>query len=103
MKRPVGGFTLLEVIVVLAIVGLVFGVSGLAFATLRLPPQSAWLGALQRARAQAIETGRPVRAAVPTDTGGSPSHSPLPAPLFLPDGRAIGSGADPLTGAPSAH
>ena len=101
MKRRFGGFTLLEVIVVVAIMGLVFGVSGLAFASLRVPRQSAWLEALQRARAQAIETGRPVRAAVPTDIGGS--HSPFPTPLFLPDGRAIGSGADPLTGAPSAH
>ena len=101
MKRRFGGFTLLEVIVVVAIVGLVFGVSGLAFASLRVPRQSAWLGALERARAQAIETGRPVRAAVPTDTGAS--HSPLATPLFLPDGRAIGAGADPLTGAPSAQ
>src|SRR5207245_9111639 len=66
-RRRYGGFTLLEVIVVVAIVGLVFGVSGLAFASLRLPRQSAWLGALQRARAQPIEPGRRVRPAVPTD------------------------------------
>jgi len=54
--------------------------------------------ALRRARAAAIQNGRPVGAILPTDSGRNPS--PLRAPLFLPDGRAIGLGADPLTGAP---
>jgi prepilin-type N-terminal cleavage/methylation domain-containing protein len=92
-----GGMTLVELIVVVALLGLVFGVSGLAFSSLRLPRHAAWLVALRRARAQAIETGRPVRAVLPQNSG------LLPGPLFLPDGRAIGAGADPLTGAPNAR
>ncbi|OLD39482.1 MAG: hypothetical protein AUI57_03160 [Candidatus Rokubacteria bacterium 13_1_40CM_2_68_8] len=86
------GVTLVELIVVVAIIGLVFGVTGLAFSSLRAPRESAWAAALRQARTEAIHNGRPVRA-VTTGT----QHV---APLFLPDGRAIGRGADPLTGAP---
>jgi prepilin-type N-terminal cleavage/methylation domain-containing protein len=92
------GFTLLEVLVVLVILGLIMGMSGLAFVGLRAPRQSTWAGALRRARSEAIHTGRPV------SIGGN--HAPLTTHVrFLPDGRAIGVGADPLTGAPvdSAH
>jgi hypothetical protein len=55
---------------------------------------------LWRARAQAIRTSRPVRASMSTESGSD--GVPLVAPLFLPDGRAIGPGADPLTGVPDA-
>ena len=95
---PLEGFTLVEVIVVVAILGLVFGVSGLAFSGLRLPRESARVVVLRKTRAAAILGGRPVHAVLPLDSGGN--RSQLPAPLFLPDGRAIGPGADPLTGAP---
>jgi Tfp pilus assembly protein FimT len=81
-----------ELIVVVAIIGLVFGVSGLALSSLRAPRASAGTAALRQARTEAIRTGQPVRAAM-TGT----QHL---APLFLPDGRAIGPGADLLTGAP---
>src|SRR5690348_15423094 len=93
-----GGFTLVEVIVVVAILGLIFGVSALAFTSLRVPRELPRFAELRRARAQAIHTGRAVRAVAPTGTGGD--RSLLPAPLFLPDGRALGPGVDPLTGAP---
>jgi len=86
------GYTLIEVIVVLAIVGLVVGVSGLAIASLKAPREAEWIRMLRQARADAIRTGRPVRSVG--------NHSPLLTPLFLPDGRAIGPGVDPLTGAP---
>ncbi len=92
------GFTLVEVLVVIAILGLIFGVSGLAFSSLRLPRESMRIAALRAARATAIRTGRPVRAVLPRDTAAY--RSPLPAPLFLPDGRAVGPAVDPLTGAP---
>jgi len=92
------GATLLELIVVVAIIGLVFGVSGLALSSLRIPRESMRITALRTARATAIRTGRPVRAVFPGDIPGN--RSLLPAPLFLPDGRALGPAAEPLTGTP---
>ncbi len=91
-ERSKLGFTLLEVVVVLVILGLVLGISGLALASLKAPRESERIRALRAARAEAIRTGRPVRTVT--------NHSPLPTPLFLPDGRALGPGVDPLTGAP---
>ena len=90
--RP-SGVTLVELIVVLAILGLVFGVTGLALTSLKAPRMSDSVRALAQARVEAIRTGRPVTAGA--------HHTPLIEPvLFLPDGRAIGPGADPITGAP---
>ena len=91
MRGTPRGFTLLEVMVVVAILGVIVGVSGLAFASLRVPRKSAWTRAATQARVDAIRLGRPARAPVPDS---------LAAPLFLPDGRAIGPGVDPLTGLP---
>ena len=54
------GFTLVEVIVVVALLGLIAGMSGLAFVGLRAPRQSELVHELSRARAEAIKTGRPV-------------------------------------------
>ena len=85
------GFTLLEAMVVLVILGLIVGMSGLAFVGLRAPRESDLAGELRRARSQAIQTGRPTATAF--------NHAPHATKvLFLPDGRAIGSGVDPLTG-----
>jgi len=86
-----GGFTLVEMIVVVALLGLIAGMSGLAFVGLRSPRDSERVRDLRRARAEAIQTGRPVV----TESNGAPRTV-----LFLPDGRAVGLGADPLTGAP---
>lgn len=87
------GFALVEMIVVMAVLGMTFGVSALAFTSLKGPRESAVARELHRARSEAIRTGRPVVT--------SGNHAPLtPHLLFLPDGRAIGPGADPLTGAP---
>jgi prepilin-type N-terminal cleavage/methylation domain-containing protein len=82
------GVTLVELVVVLAILGLVLGVSGLALASLRKPAQSAEIQNLARARAEAIQDGEPVA---------------RDSVLFLPDGRAIGVSVDYLTGAPHAR
>jgi prepilin-type N-terminal cleavage/methylation domain-containing protein len=76
--------TLLELVVALAILGLILGVSGLALASLRPPAASEVTRVRQQARAEAIRTGTAVRA---------------DSVLFLPDGRALGPGVDPLTGA----
>jgi prepilin-type N-terminal cleavage/methylation domain-containing protein len=82
------GVTLVELLVVLAVLGLVLGISGVALASLREPSEASELRGLERARAEAIRTGAPVLTA----------HV-----LFLPDGRAVGAGVDPLTGAPRAR
>jgi len=86
------GVTLIELIVALAMLALVVGISGLALVSLRAPSESQAMRELQVAHAQAIRTGRPVLTPghLTPDTG----HR-----LFLPDGRAVGPGVDPLTGA----
>lgn len=97
-RKGLAGFTLLELMVVLALMSVTLGVTGLAFTTLHVPPVSGRVRALARARTEAIRTGRPVRSVIRT-----PPAVPVvipPAPLFLPDGRALGPGVDPLTGAP---
>lgn len=78
---------MLELLVVLTIVGLILGVSGLALGSLKTPVEFEQLRDLKKARADAIESGAPRTA-----------HGVL----FLPDGRAIGAGVDPFTGAPVA-
>lgn len=85
--RGAWGVTLIELIVVLAILGVILGVSGLALGTLKAPRESELALALRSARTQAIRTG------IPRTT----HHA-----RFLADGRAIGPGVDPLTGAPLA-
>ncbi len=90
------GTTLVELLVVVALLGLVFGISGLALASLQAPRESAWTHELRRARSEAIRSGKPVRLMVPL-TARPPDR--LTA-LFLPDGRAFAAGVDPLTGAP---
>jgi prepilin-type N-terminal cleavage/methylation domain-containing protein len=77
------GVTLVELIVTLALLGVILGLSGVAIASLRPSPQARPRVELERARMEAIRTGRAVRA---------------DSALFLPDGRAIGAGVDPLTG-----
>jgi len=86
------GYTMVEVIVVIAIIGLVIGMSGLAIASLKAPREAEWIRVLRQARAEAIRTGRAVRAA--------DNRIPSTTHLFFPDGRAVGPGVDPLTGAP---
>jgi len=89
MRRS--GVTLVELLVVIAVLGVMCGVSGLALTSLRAPRESDWIRDGRAARARAIREGRPVEL---------PTARPLERPtvLFLPDGRAIGSGVEPLTG-----
>jgi prepilin-type N-terminal cleavage/methylation domain-containing protein len=81
------GVTLLELIVVLAVLGVILGVTGLALGTLKSPREAQRLTDLRQARAEAIHAGAPRTA-----------HGIR----FLPDSRAIGPNVDPLTGAPNA-
>jgi len=85
--RRTSGVTLLEMLVVLTVLGLVLGVTGLAIESLRPPRESEQVVDLKRARAQAVHSG------VPRTAHGV---------RFLPDGRAIGPGANGLTGEPLA-
>lgn len=89
------GVTLLELLVVLTILSLLLGVSGLAIGSLEMPRDSRGAIELRRARSDAIRYGVPrtIRYA----QGRLTHHR-----LFLPDGRAIGAGVDQLTGAPLA-
>ena len=96
MRRA--GVTLVELLVVLMILGLIAGVSGLAFTSLRATREAAWVRTLRATRAQAIRTGKPAQV-----SGSGLTSSALGGPrrlLFLPDGRALGPGVDPLTGSP---
>lgn len=86
------GFTLVEVIVVIAILGITLGVSGLALASLKAPRESEVVRQLRRSRENAILSGIPIHTVM--------NHAPRTTHvLFLPDGRAVGLGVDPLTGA----
>lgn len=90
--RTLGGFTLLELVVVLAVMGIAAGLATLAFRSLLADPgQGAvdWPGQLREARRSAVMAAHPV-VLRPLDRG---------AVLLLPDGRVIGDGVDPLTGA----
>ncbi|TMD02345.1 MAG: type II secretion system protein [Chloroflexi bacterium] len=81
------GFTLLEMIVVLALFGLVLSLSALAITSLA-PDKDEQRHSARVARADAIRFGSPRVA---------------DSVLFLPDGRAVGAGVDPLTGAARAR
>jgi prepilin-type N-terminal cleavage/methylation domain-containing protein len=87
--RPVG-FTLVEVIVAIAILGLMAAMSGLTLTTVTPSREAAERRELTRARAEAIRTGRRVVAA-------TNAHDTVRI-VFLPDGRALGPDVDPLTG-----
>lgn len=81
------GVTLVELLVVLAVLGAILSVTGLAVGSLRMPRESEFISELRKARADAIRTGVPR----------TMEHA-----RFLPDGRVIGPGLDPLTGEPGA-
>ncbi len=89
--RPAQGVTLVELLAVLLVLGLMLGVSGLALGSLRMPKASQSLRDLEQARAAAIRTGVPTSAKMDSMVV-----------RFLPDGRALGPGVDPLTGEPHA-
>ncbi|HEU4648244.1 MAG TPA: prepilin-type N-terminal cleavage/methylation domain-containing protein [Gemmatimonadales bacterium] len=83
------GTTLVELLVVLVLLGVVFGMSALARGRSPRAGLTSEADRVQAGRAKAIRTGLPVQ--VLTDSG--------QVILVLPDGRAIGHGVDPLSGA----
>lgn len=91
---PREGVTLVELLVVLAIIGLTAGVAGVAVAALRPPPESHLAGAIRRTRATAIRTGVPLMVWIEL---AEPARPPALF-RFLPDGRVLGPRVDPWTG-----
>lgn len=79
-----GGSTLVEVVVSVAILGLLASMAGLALGGPPAPPDP-----LEAARRAALRSGAPAYAADSSEVR-----------LFLPDGRSLGPGLDPMTGRP---
>ncbi len=93
-RRPAAGFTLVELAVALAILTFSAVLASAAFRTIledRGTVEGTRASNLRRARREAVLTGRPLVVWPDTTSGASPV-------LFLPDGRAVGGGVDPLTG-----
>jgi prepilin-type N-terminal cleavage/methylation domain-containing protein len=93
MNRP--GVTLIELIVVLAIVSIMAGVTTLAFRRAEMTPQVApWVSAIAAARRTAVDSGRTVSLTVRVgDT--------VYAATALPDGSVVADaalGVDRITG-----
>lgn len=89
------GVTLAELLVVIVILGLTAGVAGMAVSALRTPPVGDLASTIRRQRAAAIRLGVSQMALIPLD---GPERSPTVI-RFLPDGRVLGPGIDPWTGA----
>ncbi len=83
------GATLLELLVALVIVGVMAGLGALSVLSLRPGPRGAALDSMASARHRAIREARPVVLRDGTRQL-----------RFLPDGRVLGGGVDPLTGVP---
>lgn len=88
------GVSLLEMTVVLLLLAVIAGVSGAALSSLRLPAGTSVARQLLAGRSRALLTGAAVRIER-KDSSASSSQTPV---LFLPDGRAIGNGVDPILG-----
>jgi prepilin-type N-terminal cleavage/methylation domain-containing protein len=91
--RETAGFTLVELIVTLAILAIATSVATGALTSVASGSDdpSGWVARLSAARARAIETG------VPTLVSHDSAHV-VPPVLYLPDGRAVGldEGTDSL-------
>jgi prepilin-type N-terminal cleavage/methylation domain-containing protein len=91
VPRTPAGFTLVELIVALAVMGISAGLATVAFRSLLAKPDDepgSWPRQVLEARRGAVLGARPV---VLRPVDGLPI-------LFLPDGRAVGEGVDALTG-----
>lgn len=82
--RRTSGVTLIELVVTLVVMGFLVGLAGGLVGDVRPSPS---LGGEEEARRRAVI--EPVEGPVITDSA---------SVVFLPDGRAVGAGVDPLTG-----
>ena len=83
------GTTLVELVVCLAILGVMAGITGFAFHSLKPRADATPSRAIFRARAEALDSGKLVRLVV--DSLGSIGPRVM---LFLPDGRVLGDTMD---------
>jgi prepilin-type N-terminal cleavage/methylation domain-containing protein len=83
-RRGVGGFTLLELIVSMAVISIGFGVAATAITRTADSSDDAWISELRARKSEATRTGRPMVA-------WHDSAQTIPPVLFLPDGRRVGS------------
>lgn len=88
------GFTLVELLVVLAILGILASVSVASLPSLTSAARVTVADRISKTRRDAIASGRPVGLSLPNPaTGGMRSWR------FWPDGRAVGPGIDSRNGA----
>lgn len=83
------GFTLVELLTVLVLLGITTASASLAVLSLRVPPEVTTLERLRLTRELAISTRAPVAITIDSQLI-----------RFLPDGRVLGGQLDPLTGEP---
>ncbi len=88
-RRP-SGFSLVELIVAIAIMGIAATLATVAFRALARPAPESWERTRREARLRAVEEGRQV--VVASDS------TPAAPVLFLPDGRVVGEDMDALSG-----
>jgi len=93
------GFTVMEMLVVLALLGVMVGISAIALRPVEQSPEASLRVEGLRARGEAVRTGRPVWSPIPRAETAD-STLPRERTLFLPDGSARGRTVDLLTGAP---
>lgn len=93
-RRPHDGFTLVELIVVLAVLGAMASVVGLVLqrSAGAAHPRDGWHRTVAAARARALATGRPVHIAMRgRDSAGTGGH----ALTAFPDGSVVTSAPNP--------
>lgn len=88
------GTTLIELIVALAVLGIVLGVSTAALGAIHRDAPLPAVVLMQAARTHALRAGVAVHLDLPSATAGGPPISVF----LLPDGRVVGVGFDPLSG-----
>jgi prepilin-type N-terminal cleavage/methylation domain-containing protein len=100
MRHQHSGTTLVELIVVLAIIGVIAGVTTVALRRApAIPDAFPWAATVAAARRQAIDSGRPITV---TFTIAHAAH----AMTALPDGSVVADSAlrlDRLSGTPPTH
>jgi len=87
------GFTLIEILVVLVLLGILTAVSVAALPSLSRSDRPAVPARLSEARRAAIASGREVTISIPDPDTGAPRVW-----RFLPDGRGVGPGIDQRNG-----